>query len=227
MKPDQALLLLTDPAIAAIPLFPSDAGPGCEPCVPLAGASSRIWLDTRPEFLQEFGYPLDYRVRVTVRQKLAQAAHDLPDGFGLLIKEALRPTAYQTFIFERRMQRLTGQHPELSATDIKNLTAQFIAPPDVAGHPTGGAFDVTLCDQDGHELDMGCVYDEDANHSAGRCYSDARDISRQAAQHRHVMFHVLQEQGFINYPFEWWHWSYGDRYWAVATCQPYALYGPY
>lgn len=99
MKPDQSLLLLTDPAIAAIPLLTVDAGPNTEPCVPLAGASPRIWLDTRPEFLQEFGYPLDYRVRVTVQQKLVQAAQGLPDGFGLLIKEALRPVAYQAFIF--------------------------------------------------------------------------------------------------------------------------------
>ncbi|NUT29743.1 MAG: dipeptidase, partial [Streptomyces sp.] len=30
----------------------------------------------------------------------------------------------------------------------------------------------------------------------------------------------------INYGTEWWHWSYGDRYWALQTRQPAALYGP-
>jgi zinc D-Ala-D-Ala dipeptidase len=30
----------------------------------------------------------------------------------------------------------------------------------------------------------------------------------------------------VNYPTEWWHWSYGDRYWAVMTDAPAALYGP-
>jgi hypothetical protein len=32
--------------------------------------------------------------------------------------------------------------------------------------------------------------------------------------------------GFVNYPTEWWHWSYGDRYWALATGAPAACYGP-
>ncbi len=27
-------------------------------------------------------------------------------------------------------------------------------------------------------------------------------------------------------PTEWWHWSYGDRYWALVTGAPAALYGP-
>jgi zinc D-Ala-D-Ala dipeptidase len=32
--------------------------------------------------------------------------------------------------------------------------------------------------------------------------------------------------GFINYPQEWWHWSYGDRYWAFQTSAEATLYGP-
>jgi hypothetical protein len=30
----------------------------------------------------------------------------------------------------------------------------------------------------------------------------------------------------INYPTEWWHYSYGDRYWAYHQNQPHAIYGP-
>ena len=37
---------------------------------------------------------------------------------------------------------------------------------------------------------------------------------------------VLGGAGLVNYPTEWWHWSYGDRYWALATGAPGALYGP-
>jgi len=28
------------------------------------------------------------------------------------------------------------------------------------------------------------------------------------------MFKVLEKVGFVNYPKEFWHWSYGDIYWA-------------
>ena len=38
------------------------------------------------------------------------------------------------------------------------------------------------------------------------------DLSPTATQHRHYLFAALQAQGFVNYPFEWWHWSYGDKY---------------
>ena len=30
--------------------------------------------------------------------------------------------------------------------------------------------------------------------------------------------------GFVNYPTEWWHWSYGDRYWALQSGQRVARY---
>ena len=37
---------------------------------------------------------------------------------------------------------------------------------------------------------------------------------------------MLTWSGFVNYPTEWWHWSYGDRYWALTTGAAAALYGP-
>ena len=46
-----------------------------------------------------------------------------------------------------------------------------------------------------------------------------------------VSFHeaiadVLGAQGLVNYPTEWWHWSFGDRYWALVTGAEHAIYGP-
>jgi D-alanyl-D-alanine dipeptidase len=32
--------------------------------------------------------------------------------------------------------------------------------------------------------------------------------------------------GLHQLPTEWWHWSYGDRYWAFAAHRPAAIYGP-
>ena len=37
---------------------------------------------------------------------------------------------------------------------------------------------------------------------------------------------TMQAQGFANYVREWWHYSYGDRYWAWMNGQPRAIYGP-
>jgi D-alanyl-D-alanine dipeptidase len=38
---------------------------------------------------------------------------------------------------------------------------------------------------------------------------------------------VLSQVGFVNYPTEYRHWSYGDRYWAYNKHQPHAIYASY
>lgn len=50
-------------------------------------------------------------------------------------------------------------------------------------------------------------------------------ISYQAQQYRNIMSKVLTEAGFINCATEYWHWSYGDRYWAYYTKHNHTLYG--
>jgi D-alanyl-D-alanine dipeptidase len=42
-----------------------------------------------------------------------------------------------------------------------------------------------------------------------------------------VLGAALTAAGLVNYPTEWWHWSFGDRYWALATGAGAALYGPH
>ena len=41
-----------------------------------------------------------------------------------------------------------------------------------------------------------------------------------------LLARVLCREGLVNYPTEWWHYSFGDRYWALATGAAAALYGP-
>jgi zinc D-Ala-D-Ala dipeptidase len=40
-----------------------------------------------------------------------------------------------------------------------------------------------------------------------------------------MLAEALRAAGLVNYPTEWWHWSYGDRYWALATGARHAVYG--
>jgi zinc D-Ala-D-Ala dipeptidase len=41
-----------------------------------------------------------------------------------------------------------------------------------------------------------------------------------------LLAQVLRCAGLVNYPTEWWHWTYGDRYWALMTGAAAAVYGP-
>lgn len=213
------LVALSDPRIAATPTVDNQ-----EPMLPLR-ATGRLFLDDSAANQQNLGYVHHFVLRKGVIDRLCAAANALPAGFGLLIKETWRPAPFQAFIYHRRKQRLAHAEPTLTDAELDAQTSRFIAPPQVAGHPTGGAFDATLCDLAGNELDLGCEYDEDEYHSEGRCLSFATNLSPAATLHRQYLFAVLLEQGFVNYPFEWWHWSYGDKYWAALHGAAHACYG--
>lgn len=159
-------------------------------------------------------------------ERLLDAAKSLPDGIKLSEKETYRPKEFQEYIYYRRAKRLASLPENIGKTDSEILeeTAQFIAPPEVSGHPTGGAVDVTLVDENFRELDLGCGYDEDEQASNGRWFSFSKDISALAIENRKLLFDCMGKSGFVNYPYEWWHWSFGDKYWAAVLDEPYAIF---
>jgi D-alanyl-D-alanine dipeptidase len=86
--------------------------------------------------------------------------------------------------------------------------------------------DLTLCAPDGTELDLGTALDATPEASANACYTAAPGIPPAARRNRAVLGTALAAAGLVNYPTEWWHWSYGDRYWALMTKAPATRYGP-
>lgn len=73
---------------------------------------------------------------------------------------------------------------------------------------------------------MGTAMNATPEESDGGCYFGAENISVEGLHHRQVLGSVLSRSGLVNYPTEWWHWSFSDRYWALMTQQPTAIYGP-
>ncbi len=90
----------------------------------------------------------------------------------------------------------------------------------------GAAVDVTLRGVDDVELDLGCPVNASPEQSDGRCYTAHPDVVGEPLLLRRTLAAALEGAGLVNYPTEWWHWSYGDRYWAYATGAERALYGP-
>ena len=212
---------LSDPRIAA--LATHDNG---EPMLALAGHHPRLVTDSSPANLACLGYTPDFSVRQSVLARLCLAADSLPSGLVLVVKEAHRPGRRQAQSFDQRVRQILQQQPDLTIAAAEEIASRFIAPPRVAGPPTGGAVDVTLATDTGQELDLGCPYDTDEAASEGRCYSECAGLSPAVTRHRSILFVALQRQGFVNYPFEWWHWSYGDRYWAFMSGRAASIYAP-
>jgi zinc D-Ala-D-Ala dipeptidase len=210
-----AFVLISDPAVRNVPVL--DSG---EPLITLRDASPRLFVDNSGGYAAH-GSPLFHLVRSGVRSRLLQAAAHLPAGVGLLVLEGYRPPSHQLVLFERYCRRFAAEHPYARAEQIERMTARFVAPIEVAGHPTGAAVDLTLCNAHRQPLDMGTAPNEAVPASA----LDAIDIDIGARARRQLLAQALTAQGFINYPSEWWHWSYGDRYWAFASRAPTAVYG--
>jgi len=80
-----------------------------------------------------------------------------------------------------------------------------------AAHRRGGRRP-DLCAPDGTEYDLGTQVNDDPEQSDGACYTAAPCISADAQAHREILATALELAGLVNYPTEWWHWSYGDRY---------------
>ena len=210
------LVLIADARVLQIPIV--DNG---EPLVDLTQ-----WPLIRLSERRAGLYPGFRRVRQTVADKLLAAAAALPEGVALFFEEGHRPVWLQRQYYDRYRGRLSLGHPEWAAARLDMETSKYVAPPDlVPPHSTGAAVDLTLCTAEGVELDMGTTSDGSPADSDTLSYTFSPQITDAARQNRARLIEIMTHQGFVNYPTEWWHWSYGDRYWAYHTHQTHAIYG--
>lgn len=149
----------------------------------------------------------------------------LPQGLRLLFVEGYRPPSLQRAYFAEYVSQLWAVHADWSAEQIHSAASRYVSPPDIAPHSAGAAVDLTLADAEGRELDLGTRMNADPEESEGACYTRAVNISTEARINRKALGDVLTAAGLVNYPTEWWHWSFGDRYWAFITGGTTALYG--
>jgi D-alanyl-D-alanine dipeptidase len=165
-------------------------------------------------------------VRAGLADRLVAADAALPPGIGLCVAEGYRSLAAQQAIIAAYAAQVRAAHPGVEGVELERLTSRFVAPVEVAPHVAGAAVDLTLVDVCGEELDLGTPIDATPEESDGRCWFAADGIGADARAHRELLREVLETQGLVNYPTEWWHWSYGDRYWALSTGADHATYGP-
>ncbi|MET9912376.1 M15 family metallopeptidase [Streptomyces sp. NPDC006476] len=210
------IITLSDPRVAAV--AEADCG---EPLVDLRG-TDQLRLDHR----QADGDGNYARLRSGALRRLVRAQRLLPAGVRFLVVEGYRPPDLQRRYFEQYADVMRRAHPDAGPERIRELASAYISPPEVAPHVSGGAVDLTLCDLDGRELPLGTEVNATPEESGGACRTEAPGIGAEARANRAAMSRALTATGFVNYPTEWWHWSYGDRYWALVRRAPAARYGP-
>ena len=137
--------------------------------------------------------------------------------------DAYRSLDEQKKSWEKRIKETRKLYPNVSEDEVIRITTLKVANPTdgVGGHQTGGAIDITLVDKNGYELDMGSRYEEHIEQT--KSYS--KNLSEEQKKNRNYLFDKMRELDFVNFPMEWWHFSYGDKMWAAYKGLKDCCYG--
>lgn len=163
-------------------------------------------------------------VRHSVMDKLIEAdkfIRDKDPSLRLMVTYGYRSLEIQEKYFNEKKE-IKSQEPIPIGSSIDEEVHRLIAVPSVAGHPTGGAVDVTIVDiNSGTQIDLGSrLYDFDTRDS----YTFSPYINQEGKNNRMLLRKAMMDQGFAPYDGEWWHFSYGDKEWAFYYNQPCAIY---
>ena len=188
---------------------------------------------------------LRFFLRQTVLTRLQRAAEALQQshsGWAIALFDAYRPIPVQQFMVDytfdslAQEQNLDSQFLRRSpgspvAQELWQRVYQFWALPSSdpkmpPPHSTGGAIDITLQNGSGQAVDMGSPIDECSPRSYPNHFADATTPDTvQFHHHRQLLATLLTDQGFMQHPNEWWHFSWGDQLWAWQSQQPTAHFG--
>lgn len=191
------VVLLPDPRLAEVPIQ------DCEEALVDVRASAPLHV-ARPTLL-----------RYSLVDRLVTAQSLLPRDVRLLIVDGYRPPAAPCRHTTCAVDETKLARPNVSTEDLTGLVGVCATPPAVAPHPTGGAVDLTLSNEDGAVRNMVVL---------PACCTGPIPVPPEETWK--LLTSALGAVGLVNYPARWWHWSYGDRFWAYATESPHARYGP-
>ena len=111
-------------------------------------------------------------------------------------------------VFRKVIWELDGQTPEPDFL-FKRLLGLVAQIPKVGTHMSGSAIDVSVLDRDtGEEIDRGKPYLELSELTP----MNSPFISQEAMRNRQKITAIFRESGFVEYPYEFWHYSSGDAY---------------
>jgi len=197
-----------------IPIAPVD-----EPLVPVADLGPRVLEDPRYFAMGLPGALPGCWLREGLAERVMRAAESLPGDLVLRVWDGWRSSETQSALFEAYVEDLAAQYPHLGRPELEQVARPYVTPPDPGHHAppphlTGGAVDLTIARADGTELDLGTGFDAFVPEAGAAALED---IDVPARSHRRLLFHALTAQGLTAYVEEWWHFDFGDQFWAAVT----------
>ncbi len=163
-------------------------------------------------------------LRKEAADRLLQALAFLPAGYTFKIFDAWRPYEVQKSLYDEYFEKLKAESPALTEEELHRRARTFVSFPDKTKrfayvHSSGGAVDLTLVDEKGVDADMGTAFDDFSALSSASALEEIKGCN-EARENRRTLYFAMIKAGFTNYPSEWWHYDFGDIFWAAATGNP-------
>ena len=217
-----SLPTIVDSRIKSIPIQDSN-----EPCSDVTAESNpRISMLPKPEtpFASpdcNSGFTCASLMRKTVFAKLGAMLiylDELAPEFGykkdevtIAVFEALRDLKTQEHLFENKRTEIKATNPTFTDAELDKETSKWVSPVknNVPVHSTGAAIDIRLMCH-GKLIDMGkfgVIWGSNPN-----APTFSEDLTREQKMNRLFMAMAATKAGLTNYPYEFWHYSSGDRY---------------
>ncbi|MBP1154190.1 MULTISPECIES: M15 family metallopeptidase [unclassified Paenibacillus] len=171
--------------------------------------------------------------RQGVAKRLVEAAERLPSDLKIVVFDAWRPVTVQQYLYDNFRAKLIQDYPHVKGQELEALVAQFVSKPSLdplkpSPHVTGGSVDVSLAYANGDLLDMGTAFDDFTEKSETAYYESQEyvldDMSLHCRDYRRLLYDSLIGTGFTNYDKEWWHYDFGNQFWARKSGAEKASY---
>jgi zinc D-Ala-D-Ala dipeptidase len=207
-----------------------------ERLVSLKGLHSRIYVEPYYYIRSIRGAINDCIVRETVAEKLRIVADNLPTHLGLVIFDGWRSSDVQSELFNNYREALIKEFPDIPEDELDRKVTMFVSlasrnPLCPSPHLTGGSIDLSIIDNDHNFIPMGTPFDDFSIESHTAYYEELalnrklnNDEVNFMRNRRHLNF-AMTSVGFTNFPTEWWHYDYGNQFWASFSGSEYAIYG--
>lgn len=218
------IIYITDPKILAVPIV--ECG---EPLVDIKNYSDLLYGPPPECELTVFHYT---KMRESVFERLCAAQKELPKAWRFRLYEGFRTISVQKMLFDQEYERMRARFPDKNQDFLFQETTRLVSPvincdgsSNIPAHNTGGAIDIEVLIGESELLDMGMTAKSWVLVDPDLCLTKSPLINPGVQHNRHFLCDLMQAYGFINYPTEWWHFSYGDRYWAYHKKMQQAIYG--
>ncbi|MBJ7449842.1 MAG: D-alanyl-D-alanine carboxypeptidase family protein, partial [Parachlamydiales bacterium] len=131
----------------------------------------------------------------------------------ILVFEGMRDLGTQKMLFEKKLDEILLLNPDLSFEMAEEETAKWISPVknNTPVHSTGAAVDIRLWDnKNSCFLNLGPFGVIWGDSQLASTFSE--NITDSQKNNRLYCLIAAEKAGLTNYVYEWWHFSFGDRY---------------